>query len=113
MNTNCVVCFDTRNTAHNNKPQMLTLDNFNQFAELLCAAAETAHFQCNDGIPCLGQFQQHLKLLLRLGVAVLKLIHNLISARCLQFLYLPIDVLLTLVCGATRISVTHRVYLLL
>ena len=49
-----------------------------------------------------------LKLLFRLCVAVFVFKDDFISASGLEFFYLPVDVLLALVCGATRVSVYHR-----
>ena len=43
-----------RDAAHNNQAQLLALDYIYDFAKLLCAAAQAADFQCDDGIAFLS-----------------------------------------------------------
>ena len=76
-----------------------------QFAQLLCASGKAADFQRDNGVALLGDIQKHLELLLCLCVAVFVFKDDFISASGFEFLYLSVDVLIALVCGATCISV--------
>ena len=94
-----------RDAPHNHQPQALFADGVDNLTQLLCASAQSADLQGDDGVALSRRIQEHMEILFHLRVAVLVFKNHFLRARRFQFADLPVDVLLVFASRAARIAI--------
>ena len=70
---------------------------------------QSADFHRDDAISFSRRIQEHMKVLLHLGVSVFVFKYHFFRASGFEFSYLPVDILLVFIGGTARISVYHKI----
>ena len=58
-----------RDTAHDDEPEFLALDDLHNLTELLCASGQAADLKRDDGVTLSRRIEKHMKVLLDLRIA--------------------------------------------
>ena len=92
-------------TAHNDQPELLSLDDLHDLAKLLRGSGKAADFQRDNRVALLGRVQQHIQVLLHLGVAMLIFKDDFFGSCGFEFTNLAVDVLFIFIRTASRVPI--------
>lgn len=98
-------------TAHDDESELLSLDDLHDLAKLLRGSGKAADFQRDNRVALLGRVQQHIQVLLHLGVAMLIFKDDFFGSCGFEFTNLAVDVLFIFIGTATCVPIylAHKI----